>query len=117
MGRLYKETDVTTTRLATEQTHFYSMVTAMIAGGLLEKFSADLLIQKLARFANIIEDRDKLAENHPAFLSVKRYREISSRQTTDVSRREERQRDFVTAIESLEILQEQGGQLVLTGAS
>jgi Protein of unknown function DUF262 len=101
LGRAYKDSNLAKTRLATDQTHFYSMVTAIIAGGLLTKFTPDILMARLMRFADIFEDRQTLPTLHPADEPISKYRQISSRQTTDVSKREERQKQFIAAIEAL----------------
>jgi hypothetical protein len=101
LGKLYKHTTIATTRLATDQTHFYSMVTAIIGGGLLDKIGLVTLGDKLVRFSNIIEGGESLPEGHPAAVNIKKYMDISAKQTTDVSRRDERQKQFISAIETL----------------
>jgi uncharacterized protein DUF262 len=101
LGTVYKTTPLATTRLATDQTHFYSMVTALIGGDLLGKIATDVLANKLVRFSNILEEKEILPEEHAAAEHIKEYRETSAKQTTDVSRRDERQKEFIAAIGAL----------------
>ena len=54
-GQAYDSTTLASTRMATEQTHFYSMVTAVIGGDLLHHYDAETLMQRLASFGQILE--------------------------------------------------------------
>jgi uncharacterized protein DUF262 len=101
LGQVYKTTPLAGTRLATDQTHFYTMVTALIGGGLLDSIGAGPLTNKLGRFANILEGNETLPEEHAASEHIKKYRETSAKQTTDVSRRDDRQTQFIAAIDAL----------------
>lgn len=101
LGTAYKETNLGSTRLAADQTHFYSMVTSLIGGDLLELYSPDVLKQKLEKFGNLLDDKDQLKDDHPASDAMKKYRSYSTKQTTDVSRREERQKQFILIMRSL----------------
>lgn len=101
LGRAYAEGNLAKTRLAADQTHFYTMVTSIIAGDLLSKFEPDVLMAKLAKFSAVLEGRETLPESHPAAGPIKRYREAAARQTTDVSRRGIRQTEFIAGIEAL----------------
>ena len=103
LGKAYKQTGLLKTRLATDQTHFYSMATAMIADDMLSKYDEPSLMRKLERFAGVLEEKERLPDKHPAAEPIKRYRETATRQTTDISRREERQKQFTSAIHSLEV--------------
>jgi len=100
LGRAYK-TALGKSRLATDQTHFYTMVTSIIAGDLLKNFEADALTSKLLSFSNILEGKTNTPDDHPASARIKKYRETAAKQTTDVSRRETRQTEFIAAIETL----------------
>jgi len=101
LGHAYKATALQTTRLATDQTHFYSMATAIIGGDLLDRVDLDVLAAKLSRLGNILEEREVLPAAHAATEPIKKYRSVAAKQTTDVSRREERQKQFIAAIEAL----------------
>ncbi len=86
LGRAYASNGLGKTRVATDQTHFYSMITSVIAGNLLAAFGPDGLRDKLCRFAAALEEKPALPEDHPAATAIKKYRDISVKQTTDVSR-------------------------------
>lgn len=101
LGQAYAQAGVSTMRLATDQTHFYTMVTSVIAGDLLNKYEPGSLMRKLATFSGILEEKQAIPGDHLAAAAIKRYRETSAKQTTDVSRRETRQREFIAAIEAL----------------
>jgi hypothetical protein len=101
LGRAYKEAGLGKMRLATDQTHFYSMVTSIIAGDLLDKGDPEMLMNKVVKFSSILEEKLAIPDDHPAAAPIKRYRETSTKQTTDVSRRETRQKEFIAAIEAL----------------
>ncbi len=101
LGTAYRNSGLNTMRLATDQTYFYSMVTSIIAGDLLDKYTDEDLTRRLQAFAEIVEENQQIVESHPAFTPIKKFRETSARQTTDVSRRGERQKQFIAAIEEL----------------
>jgi hypothetical protein len=90
-------------RLATDQTHFYTMATALLSTDILTKFTADELTEKLTKFATRIEkprDSAKPAKS-PVGQAMARYRELSTEKTTDASRRSQRQQEMVNALELL----------------
>jgi hypothetical protein len=95
----YRNGALANSRLAVNQIHFYTMVTSIIAGNLLTTVPEDQLIAKLARFGQIIDGK----EPAPRGLRkvIERYKELSEKQTTHVSRREERQEKFLDAIDEL----------------
>jgi hypothetical protein len=86
-------------KLAVNQIHFYTMITAIIAKDLLGDFTEAELIRKLAALGQIVDDK----ANAPAELktTIKRYRELSEKQTTHVNRRQARQGEFIKAIKAL----------------
>lgn len=98
LGHAYKESPLAATKLAVDQTHFYSMVTAIIGGKLLEEYDPSALMSKLVRFSNVLEEKEILPDGHMAIDSIKKYQALSVKQTTDVSRREDRQKQMITAI-------------------
>lgn len=103
--RAYKNKELSETRLATNQIHFYTMITSIVAGDLLHKYSEDDLIRRLSKFGQIIDKKTSV----PGKLvrTVKLYRELSEKQTTHVSRRMERQGRFLEAIQALTPLRDQ----------
>jgi hypothetical protein len=90
-------------RLATDQTHFYTMATALLSGDLLSRFDEDTLIAKLTRFASLIEKNPDSQAGHTTSLekAVARYRDLSTEKTTDAARRKERQQELIKAVDLL----------------
>ena len=87
-------------RLATDQTHFYTVATTLLNSNLLDKNTEDSLITKLTKFAALIDkpvDEDESPET-PLEKSVAKYRQLSTEKTTDASRRKDRQREMVNAL-------------------
>ena len=76
-------------RLATDQTHFYTMATALLNSDLLGRFAGNTLTAKLAKFASLIE---KSIDDPKSALekSIAKYRELSTEKTTDATRRKDR---------------------------
>lgn len=103
----YKESSLLEkSRLATDQTHFYTMATALLSSDLLDRLKEQDLISKLAKFAVLIEkavDPKKEEEEGatPLEKAVAKYREISSEKTTDATRRKDRQQELVKALDLL----------------
>jgi hypothetical protein len=95
-------------RFATDQTHFYTMVTSLLSSGLLffkNGVAPDtkMLQQKILAFAKMIDDAT-LPKNSPKLsAAIKEYREISQKQTTDASQREERERLFLQIIDDIPV--------------
>jgi hypothetical protein len=85
--------------MATNQIHFYSMVTAIISADLTGEFPQDVLIAKLSRFGQIIDNKLPVPKALTKFVNT--YIELSQRQTTHVSRRKERERIFLEIIRAL----------------
>ncbi|HXD34639.1 MAG TPA: DUF262 domain-containing protein [Pyrinomonadaceae bacterium] len=88
------------TRLATDNTHFYTMITSLIAGDLMEDYSEPVLTKKLLAFARII-DGGTLPKPPRLKKLLEDYIDVSSKQTTDVSRRDSRQALFIEAVREL----------------
>ena len=98
--KAYKNKELLETRLATNQIHFYTMVTSLIAKDMLSTLPEDELIRKLAAFGQVL---DKKTPHPPKALIpiMKAYRELSEKQTTHTGRRVERQEKFEEAINLL----------------
>lgn len=89
----YKPDVLRKSRLATNQIHFYTMVTSIISSNLLDEISRDQLIRKLAIFGEMVDEKVTSPKN--LAKALRSYRDLSQRQTTHVSRREEREKNFV----------------------
>ena len=90
-----------TTRLATDYTHFYTFATSLLSTNLLDRFSEAALTRKLKRFGALLDRSSRLQLKKPQLRELEKYLELSSRQTTDASRRKERGAIFVRLIEAL----------------
>jgi len=99
--KAYQNKILRRTKLATNQIHFYTMATSIIAGKLLDEFTEADLIKRLTAFGKIIDEESPV----PVSLrqAVLKYLELSQKQTTHVSRRTERQEKFLEAIRGLPI--------------
>jgi len=105
----YKNSGLGQTRLATDQTHFYTMVTALLDSELLFRPVTEpppdkkALGKRIAAFAQIIDRQAGLPRDKRLQIQIKEYQELSGRRTTDVGRREQRQRLFLEIISNLPI--------------
>src|SRR5438445_6955284 len=97
--KAYKNKEISETRLATNQIHFYTMITTIMAEDLMTKFSEGDLISKLARFGQILDKKESVPKKLTKTMAA--YRELSEKQTTHVARRLERQHKFSDAIDAL----------------
>lgn len=90
-----------TSRLATDQTHFYTLATALLNSDILERINESTLIRRITKFGSLIEkpfDPQKVPQNELE-KSVAKYLSLSSEKTTDATRRKERQVELVKAID------------------
>jgi hypothetical protein len=106
LAETYSRTALGKSRFATDQTHFYTMITSLLSSQLLcvkdgvppDKRSIQ---KKLLAFAAMI-DRSALPKGAPKLVeAIKDYREKSTKQTTDASQREEREKLFLQIVEAL----------------
>jgi Protein of unknown function DUF262 len=100
LKQAYKTSTLGDSRLATDQTHFYSMVTSLLSSDLLTRYSEDVLTKKLVKFANRIEKPPEFSTD-PLKQAISRYQSLSTEKTTDAARRKERQQEFIKAIDLL----------------
>ena len=90
----YTKCDLGTTRLATEYSHFYIMVTTLLDA---DKMTIDTpyIVRKLEAFGKLI-GKDSTNDTY-----VNQYIELSSKQTTDTAKRKERTNLFIKVLEYL----------------
>jgi hypothetical protein len=93
----YKHYGLDKTRLATDQTHFYTMVTSLLRTTLVEDNAAQDLARALINF-NLAISGSPTLKTATFLKTIKNYRDISERQTSDSSRRAIRQADFIKAV-------------------
>lgn len=103
LAKFYSQTDFDASKFATDQTHFYTMVTSLDFAGLLEKKDGKVpnipdLRRKLLLFAKLIDGKKVPA---PLIDDVKNYMAASQKQTTHIGQREERQRLFLQIVNAL----------------
>jgi hypothetical protein len=88
-------------RFFTDQTHSYTMVTSILRGNLLDVIGEETLAAKLRIFSGLLDDEKAAATNKKLTAKLRQYRELSTKQTTHVSRRSARDNLFVEMINSL----------------
>ena len=93
----YSKTELSNTRLATDQTHFYTMVTALLDNtwDISTDASREKLVKRLVAFGKTIGSR--IVSN----AEVGRYLSLSSKQTTDAEKRKDRQKLFIDIVNNL----------------
>lgn len=90
-----------TKRLFTDQTHSYTVVTSIMRDNLLERIGERALSIKLGKFSGILDKTPTGKLDEKIGPQLKRYLELSSKQTTDASRRTERDKLFVEIVDLL----------------
>jgi Protein of unknown function DUF262 len=86
-------------KLATSQTHFYTMIAALIATDWLDTIPHFVLIQKLSDFIQIVDGEKPIPKGLED--AIQKYREAATRQTTNINRRADRHAHFIEAINKL----------------
>lgn len=86
-------------RLITDQTHFYTLITSLIRVDLVSIHGAAGLKKKLLHFSKILDQRPTKIGDEEFDRRLKEYRELAEKQTTDARRRAERDRLFVEIIQ------------------
>jgi hypothetical protein len=95
----YRNKGISESRLATNQIHFYSMITAIIGDGLLDKYAERDLITKLAKFGALIDGEKKASGKLRKIINE--YQEFAAKHTTHPGRRADRQARVAQALELL----------------
>jgi hypothetical protein len=97
LKNLYTNAGVKVSKLATDQPHFYTMVTAVYGLGLMERFGD--LERRLVEISKLIDGKQQPPRG--TTKTLKDYMELSSKQTTHPGRRASRQGLFVTLLEAV----------------
>jgi len=95
----YSNTTLGKSRLATDQTYFYTMISTLIRNDLVPRSDESELQEKLASIGNILDG--KTAAKKPLRNTVRNFEEESKKQTTDSSRRNERDRLFLEMLQAV----------------
>ena len=91
--------NLSSSKLATDMTHFYTMVTTLIDSDLIRTLKPKKLVDKLTALSGLIAKRKKISELIDK--KMKEYLDLSAKHTTDVSRRKRRGELFLEIIKSL----------------
>jgi hypothetical protein len=102
----YKNSALGDTMLATDQPHFYTMITSFIVSDLLIPHDGIVpnrqeLQRKLLEFAKYLPDRARLPADRKMAAAVREYKQAAARGTAQTGQRETRQRRFVELIKAL----------------
>lgn len=93
------------TRLATDYSHFYIMVTSLLSSDLLAKDAIETerrdLMDRLMRFSKFLESQPVLPGDARMRTAMHEYLSLSARQTTDAKKRKRRQDLFEELIRAL----------------
>jgi hypothetical protein len=95
----YRKSELNKTRFATDQTHFYTMVTTIIAKHMLDEYEASDLSFALCEFNTLLDK--SFTKLSGLSKIVKDYKAQSAKQTSDSARRDDRQRYLTQAIQML----------------
>ena len=99
LRELYSEPTVESSKLVSDQPHFYTMVTSIHAMNLIEDFGSPVLKNKLAGLAEVIDGKKKAPIRKSK--TRKEYMDLSSKQTTHPNRRKSRQELFVDLLKAI----------------
>lgn len=91
-------------RLASDQTHFYTMVTSLLDSDLLDRVLPPVLEGKLSAFAQLLESKIQVPDKKLASV-IKKYQDLATQKTTDTTRRGERQQQFVIAVKMIQAVE------------
>jgi hypothetical protein len=103
LNSAYKNTALSDSRLASDYSHFYIMTTALLSGLLpndADEPARIALAKQLIKFGSMLDERaGKPIEDEET--DTDKYLTLSSKQTTDASKREQRQKLFEKIVKKL----------------
>jgi len=97
--KAYNDNVLSGTRLAKNQIHFYTMITALMASDLMARLSEADLIAKLSTFGAIIDGKESPIRT--LTVIVKKYQDLAAKHTTHPGRRADRQAMFLDAVKAI----------------
>lgn len=100
LKKAYTNARIGQSRLATDQTHFYSLATLLLTTGRFPNIAEGELLRKLEAVALYVDRADTSGLSRSATKTLKEYMEVSKKQTTDVSRRQDREKLLKRGIEN-----------------
>ncbi len=102
LKRVYSKAKLSNTKLATDGTHFYTMVTTLIKNDALREMHERQLAKRFAKFSKILNNNTLVKSQPPKIRKrLNKYLDLSSKHTTDISRRSDREELFAEIIEGL----------------
>jgi hypothetical protein len=96
---VYAQAGVKTSKMATDQTHFYTMITSIHTLHLVNHYGIATLKKKLVKLSRIIDGKAQPPQGK--VNAFREYMELSSKQTTHPGRRATRQERFAELVEVL----------------
>ena len=95
----YRGSKLDKTRFATDQTHFYTMVTSLLETDLLQRLNHKDIVAAIVKFDEVLGSK---SAGIPGLTKLSRsYREVSAKQTSDTTRRGDRGQLFIKALETI----------------
>ncbi len=101
LEKAYKTSDLVSTPLAANQIHFYIVITSLLSKDLIQTFGEVELRRKLVSFGKMIDGSEPMHKSKMLTATIKKYLELSQKQTTHIGRREERTDKFIEAITAM----------------
>lgn len=100
LSTVFTKKNLGNSRFANDQTQFYSLITAILRSNWINTFGSDALMNKIARVACFIDGQGTNGLSTEVQKKLKQYIEMTRKQTTDISKRQERENLITAAIEA-----------------
>ncbi|MGA2543632.1 MAG: DUF262 domain-containing protein [Verrucomicrobiota bacterium] len=97
----YNDVAISQTRWATEQTHFYIFATALINEAKTNPILPQCYVSKLVQFDSLLNGDGLNTIDKQIRKKVRKYIELSAKQTTDAAKRDDREKLFTQIVKSL----------------
>ena len=92
---------LTTTKLATDQPQFYTLITTLLSTDLLTRYKHPELAKRIVAFAGMVDDSSTTPRNLKR--TVDSYKVAATKQTTNPNRRAERHSALLKALKEVEV--------------
>lgn len=96
LKQAYTTSGLSDTSMATDAPQFYTLATSLIATDLMSRYTATELGKKLKRIAALVSGKEAVG---PLRDDVAQYKDLSSKQTTNLARRKTRQEVLIRLID------------------
>jgi hypothetical protein len=98
MNEVFEKISSDVNPLIYDYTHLYTAITMIISNDILPKYDKDALINKFVAWSEILEKKRLPGKSQNLQQSYKRYREASSKHSTDPAQRESRSSELLKII-------------------